>query len=68
MILRPEKGLSAVNNRMTDSIKIKYGVKKEVNKDFDSQVNPVTAQTQRIKERDDELREERKKKMLANEG
>ena len=30
MALRPEKGASAVNNRMTDAIKDKYGVKRYV--------------------------------------
>ena len=30
MALRPEKGTSAVNNRMTEAIKDKYGVKRYV--------------------------------------
>ena len=34
MALRPEKGASAVNNRMTEAIKDKYGVKRYVRQEF----------------------------------
>ena len=34
MALRPEKGASAVNNRMTEAIKDKYGVKRYVPQNF----------------------------------
>ena len=38
MALRPEKGTSAVNNRMTEAIKDKYGVKRYVRRNSISDI------------------------------